>query len=86
MTDSPLRIAADDPIAEDVRQLVETHLPFARRVTPPDDVHAVGIETGTMDAFAASRALYIGAGFEPCEPFGEHREGPNSICMTFHLA
>lgn len=151
-----LVIDVDDPRRNDVRELVETHLAFARRVTPPEDVHAVGVdgllessvtvfaarlgdelvgigalreldpvhgeiksmhtridrrgrgigramvdhlvavaaargyrqvslETGTMDAFAPSRALYEATGFEPCPPFGEHDESPNSICMTQHL-
>lgn len=149
-------IDVDDPEASDVRSLVETHLAFARRVTPPEDVHAVGVEglldpavtvfsarraghvvgvgalreldeghgevksmhtrqdmrgqgvgraivehlvavahargyrrlsleTGTMEAFAASRALYEATGFEPCPPFGEHEASPNSVCMTRHL-
>ena len=151
-----LHIDVDDPEAKEVRELVETHLAFARDVTPPDDVHAVGVdglidpavtvfsarragtvvgigaireldethgevksmhtrpaergqgvgraivehlivvakargyerlslETGTMEAFAASRALYEATGFEPCPPFGEHEESPNSICMTQQL-
>ncbi len=42
----------------------------------------VSLETGTMDAFAPSRALYQSAGFEPCPPFGEHVAGPLSVCMT----
>ena len=45
----------------------------------------LSLETGTMEAFAASRALYGATGFEPCEPFGEHEESPNSICMTQYL-
>ena len=42
----------------------------------------VSLETGTMAAFAPSRALYASLGFEVCEPFGEHTAGPSSVCMT----
>jgi putative acetyltransferase len=42
----------------------------------------VSIETGTMAAFAPARALYTRAGFEPCPPFADYFESPNSICMT----
>lgn len=45
----------------------------------------VSIETGTMAAFAPARALYVGAGFEPCEPFGDYVYSPNSVCMTLWL-
>ena len=47
--------------------------------------HRVSLETGTMEAFAPSRALYEACGFEVCEPFGEHRAGPVSVCMTRRL-
>ncbi len=43
-----LVIAVDDPRAEDVRALLAAHLAFARRVTPPEDVHALDIE-GLLD-------------------------------------
>jgi putative acetyltransferase len=45
-------------------------------------VQRVSIETGTAPPFAPARALYAGAGFEPCEPFGDYFLSPNSICMT----
>lgn len=53
-----------------------------------DEARAVGatrlsLETGAMDAFAPSRALYAAAGFERCEPYGQY--GPNSYCMTMEL-
>lgn len=38
-------IAADDPRAEDVRALLEAHLVFARTHSPPEDVHALDVET-----------------------------------------
>jgi putative acetyltransferase len=43
-----LVIAVDDPRVEDVKALVEAHLAFARRVTPPEGVHALGTE-GLLD-------------------------------------
>ena len=42
----------------------------------------VSLETGTMAAFAPARALYEGAGFVPCGPFGDYRADPFSIFMT----
>lgn len=45
----------------------------------------VSLETGSMEAFAPARALYASMGFEPCEPFGEYTDNPNSTCMTFRL-
>jgi putative acetyltransferase len=37
-------IAADDPRADDVRELLRRHLEFARESTPPEDVHALGAD------------------------------------------
>ena len=45
----------------------------------------VSLETGTMDAFAAARALYAGAGFTECEPFGDYRPSDVSTFMTIAL-
>jgi putative acetyltransferase len=45
----------------------------------------VSLETGTMAAFAAARALYAGAGFTPCEPFADYTDNPYSSCMTLAL-
>lgn len=42
------------------------------------------LETGSMEAFAASRALYARHGFVPCPPFGDYVTDPNSAFM--HLA
>ncbi len=36
-----LLIALDDPAAEDVRDLLESHLLLARELSPPDHVHAL---------------------------------------------
>jgi putative acetyltransferase len=45
----------------------------------------VSLETGSMAAFAPARSLYAGAGFVPCEPFGDYRLSPNSTYMTLYL-
>jgi putative acetyltransferase len=37
-------IAADDPRADDVRALLERHLTFANAHSPPEDVHALGLD------------------------------------------
>lgn len=46
----------------------------------------VSLETGTMDAFAAARAMYAQAGFVSCPPFNGYWDSPNSVCMTLVLA
>ncbi len=38
-----LIIASEDPRAVDVQQLLQTHLAFAREVTPPGHVHAMDV-------------------------------------------
>ena len=45
----------------------------------------VSLETGSMAAFAPARSLYAGAGFTPCEPFGDYVPSPNSTFMTLTL-
>lgn len=45
----------------------------------------VSLETGTVPAFAPAHALYAGAGFTPCGPFGGYDPGPNSTFMTLAL-
>jgi putative acetyltransferase len=47
---------------------------------------SLSLETGSMAAFAPARSLYASAGFEPCEPFGDYGESPNSTYMTLRLA
>jgi len=42
----------------------------------------VSLETGAGEAFAPARALYGGAGFVPCGPFGDYGASPNSAFMT----
>jgi putative acetyltransferase len=45
----------------------------------------LSLETGSMDAFAASRALYALFGFLPCDPFADYGEDPHSVFMTLDL-
>ncbi len=45
----------------------------------------LSLETGSMDAFAAARALYERFGFTYCAPFADYREDPYSVCMTLAL-
>jgi putative acetyltransferase len=41
-------IEVDDPRRDDVRSLLAQHLAFARKVTPPEDVHALDLD-GLLD-------------------------------------
>lgn len=45
----------------------------------------VSLETGAMDEFAPSRALYSMLGFVECEPFAEYLPSRNSTFMTLEL-
>lgn len=45
----------------------------------------LSLETGAGPAFEPARALYAGAGFEPCGPFGDYRPSRNSSFMTLSL-
>ncbi len=45
-------IAPDDPRREDVRALLEQHLPFAREASPPEHVHALDLG-GLLDPAAS---------------------------------
>ncbi len=46
----------------------------------------VSLETGSMEAFAPARSLYMSAGFSLCEPFGDYRRSPNSTYMTMRVS
>lgn len=46
----------------------------------------VSLETGSMDAFIAARALYASVGFAPCGRFGDYPDSPTSAFMTVSLA
>ncbi len=43
------------------------------------------LETGSMEAYAAARALYERAGFSFCDPIPGYFEDPNSIYMRLAL-
>jgi putative acetyltransferase len=45
----------------------------------------VSIETGAGPEFVPARALYAGAGFEPCRAFGDYRPSELSAFMTLSL-
>jgi putative acetyltransferase len=45
----------------------------------------LSLETGSMAAFAAARALYRRYGFVECPPFAGYRLDPNSVYMTLEL-
>ena len=45
----------------------------------------LSLETGAGPAFAPARSLYAGAGFTPCEAFGDYTPSPRSAYMTLLL-
>ena len=45
----------------------------------------VSLETGTVDGFAAARALYAAEGFLSCGPFGDYRPTADNTFMTLAL-
>lgn len=45
----------------------------------------LSLETGSMDGFEPARRLYARFGFEPCEPFADYVDDPNSVFMSKHL-
>ena len=42
----------------------------------------LSLETGSQPAFAAARNLYARFGFQPCGPFADYIDDPNSVYMT----
>jgi putative acetyltransferase len=52
-------IAVDDPRAEDVRRLLERHLEFANKHSPPEDVHALDVD-GLLDPAVTFYGLRVG--------------------------
>ena len=45
----------------------------------------ISLETGSMDAFIPSRALYERFGFNECGPFDKYRKDPNNLFMTKNI-
>jgi putative acetyltransferase len=42
----------------------------------------LSLETGSQPHFAPARSLYASFGFQPCGPFGDYVDDPNSVFMT----
>jgi putative acetyltransferase len=63
------------------RQLLHALLAHARAL----GLSRVNLETGSGPDHAAARALYAGAGFVSCGPFGAYRADPLSHFMTLPL-
>ena len=42
----------------------------------------LSLETGAMKTFEPAHRLYASFGFQPCGPFGDYVEDPNSLFMT----
>lgn len=45
----------------------------------------LSLETGSHEAFAPARSLYMAFGFTYCEPFADYRLDPFSVFMTKEL-
>jgi len=60
-------VELDDPKRDDVRSLLEQHLDFARKVMPPEDVHALDLLAVAAERGVRRVSLETGAGeaFEP---------------------
>ncbi len=43
-TTAEIVVAPDDPQSDDVRAVLENHLAFARSASPPEHVHALGVD------------------------------------------
>lgn len=63
------------------RAMVDHLIELARR----RGYRRVSLETGSMDAYAPARSLYLSAGFASCGPFGEYASSPNSSYFTLEL-
>jgi putative acetyltransferase len=63
------------------RLLLDHALAEARR----SGATRVSLETGVAPVFDAARALYTGAGFTPCAPFGAYHPDRHSTFLTLAL-
>ena len=68
---SPLQIREDGLTGKEVAHLLRDHLKNMIEITPPE--------------LAPARAFYLRHGFEPCGPFAEYTDDPNSVFMTKKL-
>jgi putative acetyltransferase len=50
-----------------------------------EGLRRLNLETGSWPYFDPARTLYAAFGFVECDPFGEYRDDPNSVFMTFNL-
>lgn len=48
-------------------------------------IRRLSLETGSQPFFEPARTLYQRQGFEPCPPFGDYRDDPNSQFFTRSL-
>ncbi len=70
-------------VQEHLRKGVGTHiLDYIIAESKRRSYSRLSLETGSMEAFAAARALYVRFGFEFCAPFGDYRDDPYSLFMT----
>lgn len=46
---------------------------------------ALRLETGAQDYFAPARSMYLKFGFEPCAPFANYTDDPNSVYLALNL-
>lgn len=60
------------------RVMVETLIDAARE----NGFRRLSLETGVESLFEPARQLYAKMGFEPCGPYGEYWDDPNSYFMT----
>lgn len=52
--DAPLTVAVDDPLADDVRMLLDGHLADMRATSPSESVHALGSSGAAHSATTGS--------------------------------
>jgi putative acetyltransferase len=76
----------DDPR---VGTLLDDHLAEMEPTAPPESRHGLTIDQFRMPGVhlwvADARALYTGAGFTPCGPFGDYRPDRHSTFLTLAL-
>jgi putative acetyltransferase len=73
---------AEEARGHGIGRAVLTHL---LQVARAEGFRRVSLETGTTPAFAAARALYQGAGFVSCGPFGSYQPSEDNLFMTLEL-
>ncbi|MFT5616541.1 MAG: putative acetyltransferase [Granulosicoccus sp.] len=67
------------------RGIAQTLLAYLIAQARTDGSGELVLETGSMDAYAAARALYERAGFSYCAPISGYCEEPNSVYMRLAL-